>query len=244
MSEASLFASKRRHSITESRIKNIIWYIGECYILLLQNNQKYSKQEIKDKSRIPFEDFLRFRLVEDYLVKYKHLLKDRTSQLDEINFTPETQKEYIDKEDRKYKTDKIDIFINRIGLNTTWGLPDEKIYFAIECKRIKDLGNSISQYISDIIKFTNREYRELRLPFEGQLGFIEYNSITHSDIKDNINTKLHKEKELVTDIPLTSYSLNENISSTYISKHKRNIGNKEQFAIFHLLLDYSNIIVN
>lgn len=244
MSEASLFASKRKHSITESRIKNIVWYIGECYVLLLQDNQKYSKQEVKDKSTIPFEDFLRFRLVEDYLVKYKHLLKAKTSQLDEINFTPETQKEYIDKKDGKYKPDKIDIFINRIGLNKTWELPDEKIYFAIECKRIKDLGNSIAQYISDIIKFTNREYGELRLPFEGQLGFIESNSITHSDIKDNINAKLNKKKGLVTDIPLTSYSLNENISSIYISKHKRNIGNKGQFSIFHLLLDYSTIIVN
>lgn len=243
MSEAQLFVSRRRHSITESRIENVIWYIGECYILLLNNNQKYSKQEVKNNSTIPFEDFLRFRLVEDYLVNNKHLLKGKASQLNEINFTPETQKEYIDKKDGKCKPDKIDIFINRIGLNDTWGLPDEKIYFAVECKRIKNLYDT-TPYIGDIVKFSNREYTELRLPFEGQIGFIESNSITHSDIKNNINDKLQQEKCLVTDMPLKSYVLNEKISCTYISKHKRNIGNKEQFSIFHLLLDYSNIVVN
>ena len=32
MSEASIFASNRKHSITDNRIRNIFWYIGECYI--------------------------------------------------------------------------------------------------------------------------------------------------------------------------------------------------------------------
>lgn len=243
MSDASLFISKRKHSITENRIKNILWYIGECYTLLLNDRPQYSKQYVKKQTTIHFEDYLRFRLVEDYLVNNKHLLKNRTSHLDEINFTAESQKEYIDKKDGKRKPDKIDIFINRIGLNNTWGLPDEKIYFVIECKRIKNLDDTVL-YIGDIVKFANRDYTELRLPFEGQLGFIESNSLNHSDVAININEKLQKDNNLVTDLPLNPCSLNQNISCTYISKHKRNIGNNDQFSIYHLLLDYSNIVVN
>ena len=132
MSDASTFISNRKYSITENRIRDIFWYIGECYNLRLLNTKiPYSISEVKKSTTIPFEDFLRFRLVEDYLINHKEILKQRTSTLDEINFTAETQKEFIDIEDSKQKVDKIDIFINRLGLSDTWGEPEEKIYFAI-----------------------------------------------------------------------------------------------------------------
>lgn len=242
MSEASLFISKRKHSITESRIKNILWYIGECYILLVNDKIKYSEKLHTTKSTIPFEDYLRNRLVEDYLIKNKSLLNERISELDEINFAYETNKEYT--EEGILKPDKIDVFVNKLGLNRVLGNYDENVYYAIECKRIKNLGDSTTQYINDIVKFANREYVKLRLPFEGQLGFIEPASISHSDVSKNINDKLNKESKIVTEMLLQSCTLNENISCTYISKHKRNIGNKDQFSIYHLLLDYSNIVVN
>ncbi|MDR2954060.1 MAG: hypothetical protein LBV43_03165 [Prevotella sp.] len=242
MSEASLFISKRKHSITENRVKNVLWYVGECYILLINDKVKYSEKLHVKSSTIPFEDYLRNRLVEDYLIKNKNLLKERISELDEINFGYETNKEYIEK--GILKPDKIDIYINKLGLNGILEDSDENVYYAIECKRIRNLGDSTTQYINDIVKFSNREYVKRRLPFEGQLGFIELNSITHIEVYGNINDKLNKEAEITTDTPLQPCTINQNISCSYISKHKRNIGNKEQFSIYHLLLDYSDIVIN
>ncbi len=244
MSDASTFISNRKYSITENRIRNIFWYIGECYTLLLLNTKiPYSISEVRKSTTIHFEDFLRFRLVEDYLVKNKELLKQRTSTLDEINFTAETQKEFIDIEDNKQKVDKIDIFINRLGLSNTWGEPEEKIYFAIECKRIRELHDTI-QYLGDIEKFTKRAYIDIRLPFEGQLGFIENSSISHKEVVSNINSKLQNNKKITTDLLLENCVLNQNIESTYISKHKRNIHIQESFSIYHLFLDYSTIVTD
>ncbi len=244
MSDASIFISNRQYSITENRIRDIFWYIGECYNLLLLNTKiPYSISEVKKSTTIPFEDFLRFRLVEDYLINHKEILKQRTSTLDEINFTAETQKEFIDIEDSKQKVDKIDIFINRLGLSDTWGEPEEKIYFAIECKRIRGLHDTI-QYIADIEKFTKRAYIDTRLPFEGQLGFIENRSISHEEVVNTINSKLRNNKTIITDLLLENCMLNQNIESTYISKHKRNIQHQASFSVYHLFLDYSSIVVD
>lgn len=243
MSEASPFISNRKYSITENRIKNIFWYIGECYTLLVNSKKQHSISDVKNSTTIHFEDFLRFRLVEDYLIKNKELLKNRTSELEEINFTAETQKEFVDKDDNKQKVDKIDIFINRLGLANTWGESEDKIYFAIECKRIKELHDTI-QYLSDIEKFTKRAYLDIRLPFEGQLGFVENSSISHKEIVDTINLKLQSKKEITTDMLLENCILNQNIESTYISKHKRNINNQEPFSIYHIFLDYSTIVTD
>ena len=240
MNSATKFIAKRKNSITESRVKDIFWYIGECYLLLVNDQKQYSKNTIATTTTIPIEDYLRFRLVEKYLVPNKGLLQTRTSLLDEINFTAETQKEYIDLNDKKQKPDKIDIFINKLGLTDIWGEYDEKIYLAIECKRIC-VRSDTSKYIGDINKFSNRNYIDLRLPFEGQLAFVECN-ISHSDIATNINDKLLKAKNVNTTAPLYICALNTNTTGTYISKHLRN-ADKSEFSIYHLFLDYSNIVV-
>lgn len=243
MREASIFVSNRKQSITANRIKNILWYIGECYILLRNDKAKYSKTYVKEHTAIHFEDFLRFRLVEDYLAKNKNLLKARTSDLDEISFTSETQKEYIDQTDYKQKTDKIDIFINKLGLAQTWGENEDKIYFAIECKRISNLSDT-SRYIGDLLKFTNRSYIEIRLPFEGQLGFIESHSLSDRQIVEEINGKLRHASHITTERPLRPCPIHPDIPGTYKSIHRRNTNKKETFSIYHIFLDYSGIVTS
>lgn len=242
MSEISRFVSKRKNSITENRIKVIIWYIAECYTLLLNSKTSYSEKKVKTSTTIAFEDYLRFRLIEDYLVKNKKLLKNKMSCLEKINFTAETQKEYIDTMDGKQKPDKIDVFINKLGVNRIWNENDENIYFAIECKRIKQLSDT-SRYIKDIEKFSNRNYLSLRLPFEGQLAFVEAKDITHNDISTNINKKLESIAYIITETPLFEYPLHEKVSGIYKSAHKKN-ATKEIFSIYHLILDYSKIVTD
>jgi hypothetical protein len=241
----STFVSDRRTILIEERIKIILWYVIECYLLTLKNNEKYSKTWVKSKTTIKFEDYLKIRLVEDYLNENKDLLKQKTPALNTIDFAYETNKEYIDLQNNKIKLDKIDIYVNKIGLQKEWQGNGEP-YFAIECKRIeefRDVDKKDYGYISDIQKFCKRSHIKTRLPFEGQIAFIENPSITHIQLKDKINEKLANEQFTITQSALNQIIINYNFDATYLSQHQHN-SSRQNFSIYHLLFDYSNIVVN
>src|SRR5690554_1554766 len=139
-SSVSTFIKSRKNSITEKRIKQILSYVMECHKIFLNDGITYSKSAISASGTVMFEDHLKFEFVENYLVKNKSLLKNKISELEEINFACETQQRYLDVKDNKVKPDKIDIYINKLGLkNIFLNEEDENIYFAIECKRIQIL---------------------------------------------------------------------------------------------------------
>jgi len=242
---ATSFILKRKKvvSITDNRINNILWYIIECYSLLLKDNPKYSKKYVSKKTTLHFEDYLKIRLVEDYLKKNKALLISKVSALEEITFHYETVKGFTDILDGKEKSDKIDIYVNKLGLKRKWAVEDEDLYFAIECKRIKVLSDC-KDYLDDTQNFVNRKYNALRLPFEGQLAFIEDGTLTHISISTEINKRLKASSTIITKQFLSSKKINNSFNGCYPSIHKRNHGKKELFTIFHLLFDYSKIIVN
>jgi hypothetical protein len=239
MSEEFEFIQYRKNTITENRIENIIWYIIECYLLIVNNKEKYSKKYVKEKTKLKFENYLRSRLVEDYLVKNKTILLQKTSCLNEINFLCEAEKGYIDLQDNITKTDKIDIYINKLGLQNEWKDNDENIYLALECKRITELSDA-TRYTSDIQKFVNRKHINTRLPFEGQIAFIEDKNISHVVLCDQVNKILKNHKTIITKCYLNEIVINSKFNGTYLSTHKRNTGTN--FSIYHLFFDYSNII--
>jgi hypothetical protein len=239
MSEELIFIQNRKNTITENRIENIIWYIIECYLLIVKNKEKYSKIWVKKNTKIKFENYLRNRFVEDYLIKNKKILIQEISCLNDINFTYETEKEYIDLQDNKIKSDKIDIYINKLGLQNEWKDNDENIYFVLECKRITKLSD-VAYYISDIQKFVNRKHINTRLPFEGQIAFIEDKNISYTMLSSKVNESLKKHETIITKSLLNEIVLNNNYNGLYLSIHKRNTD--AYFSIYHLFFDYSNII--
>jgi len=244
MSE-NLFVQRRINAITEKHIKIILWYVVECYLRVLKKQEKYSKVYVKNNTNLKFENYLRNRFVEDYLIENKDLLKQKTLALNNINFTYETEKEYVDFQDNKEKSDKIDIFINKLGLQKEWKEQDENLYFAIECKRIKNLDNDItgkSGYISDIEKFCNRNHIKTRLPFEGQIAFIENQNITHTDLCNKVNYLLQNQKAIITNTFLDKIILNDKFDSSYLSQHQRNTS-QQNFSIYHLFFNYSSVVV-
>lgn len=245
MTNASNFIQNRKNvfSVTEKRIKNILWYIIECNnIFLNETSIPYSKKWVKDNTTITFEDYLKFELIDKSLVKNKHLLNDKLSVLESINFSAETQKRYIDT-DGKQKPDKIDVYINKLGLQNEWNESDENIYFAIECKRIKILSDA-KNYIIDIDKFCKRNHTNLRLPFEGQIGFIENPKLNHSAISTEINKELKNGTSISTTNYLKNIELHNNFKGSYSSTHRKNFGKNSAFSIYHLLFNYSKIVSN
>lgn len=230
-------------SITDSRIRHILWYIVECYQLLQIDNPKYSKSLWKKKSTIPFEDYLKMELVDNYLIKQKDLLQARVSKLVQINFSYETQKRYVDFSDNREKPDKIDIYINKLGLQNEWKEPDENVYFAVECKRIKILSDT-KDYVLDIQKFSDRNHTTLRLPFEGMIAFIENKKLSHLKVSQEINNKLKSARKINTSKNLTPDTWHSKYVGTYSSIHNRNFKKVTPFSIFHLLFDYSQNVTN
>jgi hypothetical protein len=239
MSEEFLFIQNRTNTITENRIEKIIWYVIECYLLIVKNNEKYSKTWINKNTKLKYENFLRNRLVEDYLIKNKTILMQEISCLSDINFAYETEKEYVDLQDYKIKSDKIDIYVNKLGLQNEWKDNDENIYFVLECKRIEKLSDT-AHYTSDIKKFVNRKHIKTRLPFEGQIAFIENKNISYVMLHDKVNEILKNHKAIITKSLLNQIVLNNKHNGAYLSTHKRN--NSDDFSIYHLFFDYSNII--
>lgn len=234
---------KRALSKTKQRIEIILWYVFECHKLFLNKNITYSEEWVRKNTTYKFEDFLKFKFLDNYLIQNKFLLQDKGSELEEINFSGETQKSFVDIADGKEKPNKIDVYINKIGLQKEWDEEDENIYFAIELKRIKILSDT-NEYIKDIQKFTNRNHTNLRLPFEGQIAFIESSKLNHIAVSNEVNKRLKANSEITTNLPLANIKLHDSFDSSYISKHTKNFEKKDPFSIYHLMFDYSKVVIN
>lgn len=247
ISDASQFIQHRKDtfSITNKRITQIISYVCECYGICVKDKTvtPYSISTVAQNSTLTFEDFLKFDLIDNYLNVNKHLFKEKVTELEEIHFSAETQERYIDLIDSKQKPDKIDIYVDRLGLQNEWMSQNNQVYFAIECKRIKILSDT-KAYIGDIKKVTNRNHTNLRLPFEGQIAFIENTKLNHRVVAKKANTILSEDSEIHTLQYLKFQNFHSTFKATYSSVHTKNFGRNESFLVYHLLLDYSKIVMN
>lgn len=230
------------YALTEHRIKLVMKYVIYCYLEMVKDGKKY---DFSKKGRVQKEDFLRDGLVDDYLTKrinkdyYKKHISD--NEFVEIYFQEEEKQGYT--LFSKFAEDFIDISVKETKLsNILTDETEDEIKFAIECKRIKET-RDYEEYVKDIQKFADRSFTTFRLPYEGQIAFIESSNITHTMVSDKINKKIKDSSTITTTQYLKSIKIHDSFDASFSSKHKRNYHKKEQFTIFHLLLNYSGIIV-
>lgn len=231
------------NGLTEFRLKLVMNYISYCYLAMRKDKKKY---DFSKKGRLQKEDFLRNGLVDDYLSqrKYKEHYKNNISDNPtvEIFFQKEENQPY--QSAGELADDFIDISIKETKLSEVLsGKTGDEIRFAVECKRIKSTSD-YDEYIKDIEKFSNRSFTTYRMAWEGQVGFIENGSLTHQIVSDGINKKLSSHAIIKTISPLTGIVFNKKFDGSYSSKHHRNHGRKDSFSIFHLMFDYSGIVLN
>lgn len=241
--KATKFIQNRKKivGITYDRVHYIMSYVVECYNLQLTDKPSYSKAHIA-ATAYNFEDHLKMEFVENYLVKNKHLLFAKLPTLEEVTFTYENIRRFTDTKDGIEKSDKIDVYVNRLGLKNEWGVQEEHLYLAIECKRINTLSDC-QKYVDDIQKFCDREYKELRIPFESQIAFVENSKLDHIIVSKEINRRLQSTPTIITKQLLNQLVIHSSFQSSYISVHKKNYKKKESFKIFHLIFDYSQLVV-
>ena len=116
------------------------------------------------------------------------------------------------------------------------------VYFAVECKRIQILSDTQKYIDEDIIgKFIERKHIEFRLPFEGQLAFIHQSKNTPLIVKEEINKRLSNNSN--TNDLLSPIKIHETQNCSFISRHTRAYDKHDLFSIYHLLLDYSKIVI-
>lgn len=226
-------------SDSKRRIKQILSYVLECHKLMMEDKVVFSLNDIKN-SKIKPENKFRNYFVDNYLRANKHLLKN-FAETDHIYFDKETEETFV--QNGIEQTDKIDIYIRDCALSDLLKGALKNVYFAIECKRIKIKSDS-KEYVLDVQKYVERNHTNLRLPFEGQIAFIENKRLTHKIISDEINSILKETNTIITDSFLMPEKLHSSVDGSYSSKHKKNFGNKDSFIIYHLMFDYTKVILN
>jgi len=233
------------NKLTEYKIRLVMKYIIFCYHQTISDKKQY---DYSKRGKIAQEDYLRNGLINDYLSKSynKKYFKENISDnpFVEITFHPEENKTYIDGETNQERNDKIDISIWESDIQNLWSSKtDDEIKFAVECKRINDF-NDCKEYVKDINKFTERLQTTFRLPIEGQIAFIENAELNHNLVSDDINKKLNKHTSITSLDCLKHLLISDSFEGSYKSSHLKKFNNKESFKIYHLLLDYSNIVLN
>jgi hypothetical protein len=206
---------------------------------LVADGSKYNLSTIKETSTYKIEDYISNELVDKYLKMNLHLIND--SELNKIIITKQSEELYIHAIDKKEKPDKIDIYITNLNLNELLEGNSPQPYFAIECKRIRK-HSCIKEYVSDIRKFCNREYRLTRLPFEGQIAFIENPEFNVEYVSTEINKELKLQNDISTRKYLEKELLLSGFNDSYHSIHLKNFTPYNPFDIYHLFLNYSSIV--
>jgi len=230
---ASNYSKNRanRLALTQKRIRQILTCTINSYKKIIADGIifDYSKRGL-----IKHEDYLRNRLVDEYLEKELSSFDIGTEY---FTANKEVSEEYTSFLDSELHNDPIDIHIVDKALKKSWG-KSTKPYFAIECKRI----GSISNYVNDTKKFTERSYTRLRLPIEGQLGFIEKSGWNDKIVSDKIKNNLSTNTLLKTTQNLTPFVIKPGFDGTYVSEHEKK--DSTLFSVFHIFLDYSKIVLN
>ena len=218
-------------ALTKKRIKQILTCTINSYERIVADGVIF---DYAKKGKVKHEDYLRNRLVDDYL---ENELSSIDVGTEYFTANKEVSEEYRSLVDSELHNDPIDIHIVDKALKKSWG-KNTKPYFAIECKRL----GPISEYVNDTKKISERSYTRLRLPIEGQLGFIEKHGWDHKIVSDKINTNLSTNTFLTTTKSLTPFVLKSGFDGTYLSEHVKK--DTSLFIVLHLFLDYSKIVLN
>lgn len=227
--------------IVNTTVCEIMRYVIDCYLVMLEEKPKFSRSVVNETTTYKFEDYLSDRFVDEYLRKNKENYSNKT-KLSQIIFTKQSSERYKNHNTDKEQPDLIDIYVTKLNLDKELCSNPEP-YFAIECKRFYKW-DSIDEYIGDIKKFTEREYYLARLPFEAQIAFIESPKYAHNTTIENINQKLRIHPSIKTIQSLKPKQFHQKFDASYSSKHKRNFGEKKAFIIYHLMLNYIQLITN
>ncbi|HLP61768.1 MAG TPA: hypothetical protein VK186_23205 [Candidatus Deferrimicrobium sp.] len=234
---ALIFSKRREQKQCFKQFREVLRLIIFCYRKKVQQGDAVSLSKIREETGITPEDYLKYRLVEDYLRKYKRLFP----AIAHLHFLHETGQYHREKEKETFN----DIAVYSITVGNAWKLSEkfdeEDYYFCFECKRLKNLGKNQFYIDQGIMRYVENAYARA-MPFAGMIGFVEKGDIIR--IKDDINLRLSKlniSGELTTIEFLRFFKVEETFEFSYSSRHER--VQNSPIAMHHLFLDYSSLLL-
>lgn len=203
---------------------------------LLKEMMSIRNKKEGEKTSLDLEDYLRNVLVNNYIEPNRE-----TFGLNNFKFHCGVEELY-----KNIRTGILDIKVCSSSL-------DEDIYYIFECKRLNK--NIIHQYIHDgMVRFTTdkKYYPSTNNTLSGMISFLESedkNKILNiCEVYNILHTHLDNHKETINLLDnlkainlISDYSDVSNFNNLYYSNHKRN--NKPNILIYHIILDYNDIIV-
>lgn len=199
--------------------------------MMLIRNKKENK-----KTSLDLEDYIRNVLVNEYIEPNR-----KTFGLNNFKFYCGVDELY-----ENIRTGILDIKVCSSSL-------DEDIYYIFECKRLNK--KIIYDYIHEgVARFTNdkKYYPSTNTCLSGMISFLESedkNKILNAcDVYSALYTHLEKHKEAIKLLNnlkviklISDYKEVSNFDNIYYSNHKRN--DKPNILIYHIVLDYNDIVV-
>jgi len=252
-SRATIFVQNRRNSNARKLFLKVVGYFAYCYQKIIQDKVTYSESYVKQHTSSQLEDYLKKRLVHDYLRKrenklaYQEIISAQISRrfngLENLLFYSEPEEEFVQNEIER--RDKIDILVANLGLSDNWNDVDrESLHFVFECKRLLNTRKS-DEYLSDTVKFIQRSYSSFRFPFNGMLGFVEKGTIPVLEIIEDIEKRLSNHtiiKSIKSGNKILQFVEIDSFDFCRLSQHQHNSQNSE-IEVIHLFFDYSGVIV-
>jgi hypothetical protein len=243
-----------RINTLRSRFLIAMDYVVFCYQKI---DTTYEKSKfIANSKHNRFEDFLKFKLIDDFLNQDIYTRSFEKTLVKTLDFQGETIKVFNDNT-RTSGDNKNDIFVLVKPVNTAkgWEEDDDEIidtrgilgkiatqntvWFQIECKILDGNKRQNDTYIDDIEKFCERSYKYEYQPFGGMIAFVNKSGFVNK-AADSINHLLPNHINITTLQPLQSFPIRTGFDYSYQSIHQHRLGHNVD--LYHLLLNYSAII--
>lgn len=236
-----------RQYYIESFLKSIIY----GYHQLIDSKSSYSRSAIHQKIKIIQDSAKAHNEIEDFLctdliTKY---VKPNLGLFGLENFVV----------DNGVRETKENVTVGHLDIKFQVPSLENNHYYAFEAKRIDKNAASQKYYISGgIERFTKRVYYpETDTVVAGMVAFVEIDQTKSTKgrveipiIKDSINKRIDSHKSINTLHNLQDFKLNDGIHNlidgfkfSYLSKHIRD-DDKEELTIYHLFLDYYDLLVS
>lgn len=222
---------------------------SETYSRLAIENKFKGKNTSSASTSVGLEDYLRNKLIRDYLRKNKNKFGLHGFQVNPG----------LDEDDDGLPMGRVDIAFTTNSATSQLGSPG----YIFECKRLNRYAHYVNGYVNDGMKrFVEKQYYASQLvttAVAGMIAFVEVDTnenkkgrVAIDKVINLVKAKVNKKKiPLEVKQNLLPYNLDcafdtslSTFQHFYESKHIRKKHGPVEISIYHLFLDYYDLLVN
>jgi hypothetical protein len=203
----------------DGEIRQILAHILDCYKLMVSEKRKLENKE----------NYIRNVLIKDYL---RNGTVKKQLQIQDYRFLPEAP--VINESYEEIGRTDIEVILRA-------NFDDDNAVYRIECKRLDSKSELNKYYVEGgIMRYIEGKYAT----FFGANGMLAF-CVSPFNIDDNIlkiNKYINRLCVSNTHEQLTKNVFLDETSHSYVSKHSLQSDTNSRFSLYHLMLDFSDMI--